>query len=132
MQVNAMMTYTLSPVHTDEYYMARAKELVALNADFISIKDPTGLLTPERARTLFPAVAATVGDIPLRLHSHCQSGLSPEVYQIAMQSGFRYGDTAVEPLANGASLPAAEEIDARARLIGVDTVNSAPAKRMRA
>ena len=121
MQVNAMMTYTLSPVHTDEYYKARAKELVALNADFISIKDPTGLLTPERARTLFPAVAATVGDIPLRLHSHCQSGLSPEVYQIAMQSGFRYGDTAVEPLANGASLPAAEEIDARARLIGVDT-----------
>ncbi len=56
MQVNAMMTYTLSPVHTDEYYVERARELVQLQADFISIKDPTGLLTPERGRTLFPAV----------------------------------------------------------------------------
>jgi pyruvate/oxaloacetate carboxyltransferase len=121
MKVNAMMVYTLSPVHTDTYYVARAKELVELNADFISIKDPTGLLTPERARTLFPAVVAAVGDVPLRLHSHCQSGLSPAVYQIAMESGFRYGDAAVEPLANGASLPAAEEIDARARAIGRDT-----------
>lgn len=127
MKVNAMMTYTLSPVHTDAYYVVRAKELVELNADFISIKDPTGLLTPERARTLFPAIVATVGDIPLRLHSHCQSGLSPEVYQIAMESGFRFGDTAVEPLANGASLPATEEIDARARAIGLHTGIDRPA-----
>ncbi len=121
MQVNAMMTYTLSPVHTDEYYVERARELVALRADYISVKDPTGLLTPERARTLFPAVAAAVGDIPLRLHSHCQSALSPQVYEVAMQSGFSLGDTAVEPLANGASLPAAEEIDRRARALGLHT-----------
>lgn len=121
MMVNAMMVYTLSPVHTDEYYMERTKELVALKADFISIKDPTGLLTPERAMTLFPAVASMAGDIPLRLHSHCQSGLSPQVHQVAMECGFRFGDTAVEPLANGASLPAAEEIDARARAMGIAT-----------
>ncbi len=121
MQVNAMMTYTLSPVHTDAYYVQRARELVALKADYISIKDPTGLLTPERARTLFPAVVAAVGEVPLRLHSHCQSALSPEVYQIAMQSGFSLGDTAVEPLANGASLPAAEEIERRARALGIRT-----------
>ena len=56
MKVNAMMTYTLSPVHTDAYYVERTRELVALAVDFISIKDPTGLLTPERGRTLFPAV----------------------------------------------------------------------------
>ncbi|MGN6669627.1 MAG: pyruvate carboxylase subunit B [Trinickia sp.] len=121
MLVNAMMVYTLSPVHTDEYYMERTKELVALKSDFISVKDPTGLLTPERARTLFPAVASVAGDIPLRLHSHCQSGLAPEVYQVAMQCGFRFGDTAVEPLANGASLPATEDIDARARALGIAT-----------
>jgi pyruvate/oxaloacetate carboxyltransferase len=50
MLVNAMMTYTLSPVHTDDYYVERARELVALQSDFISVKDPTGLLTPERAK----------------------------------------------------------------------------------
>ena len=121
MLVNAMMTYTLSPVHTDDYYVQRARELVALKADFISVKDPTGLLTPQRARTLFPAVVAAAGSVPMRLHSHCQSALSPEVYQIAMQSGFALGDTAVEPLANGASLPAAEEIDRRASRLGIRT-----------
>jgi len=121
MKVNAMMTYTLSPVHTDPYYVERTRELVALAVDFISIKDPTGLLTPERGRTLFPAVVKAAGSIPVQLHSHCQSGLAPEVYEIAMQSGFRLGYTATEPLANGASLPATEDVVARARDLGFFT-----------
>jgi pyruvate/oxaloacetate carboxyltransferase len=121
MKVNAMMTYTLSPVHTDAYYVERAEELVRLGVDFISIKDPTGLLTPERGRTLFPEVVRTAGDIPVQLHSHCQSGLAPEVYSVAMRSGFRFGYTATEPLGNGASLPATEDIVARARRLGLAT-----------
>ncbi|MFZ5555670.1 MAG: pyruvate carboxylase subunit B [Pseudomonadota bacterium] len=121
MLVNAMLTYTLSPVHTDEYYVERTKELVDLKADFISVKDPTGLLTPERARTLFPAIVKAAGGIPLKLHSHCQSGLAPEVYSIAIENGFRYGYTASEPLANGASLPATEEINRRALDLGFKT-----------
>ena len=121
MRVNAMMVYALSPVHDDAYFVARTRELVALRADFISIKDPTGLLTPERAETLFPAVAAAANGIPLQLHTHCQSALAPLVHEVAMKTGFRYGHTAVEPLANGASLPAAEEIDDRARALGFAT-----------
>lgn len=121
MRVNAMLTYTLSPVHTDEYFVARARELVDMKADFVSVKDPTGLLTPQRARTLFPALVQAVGGVPLKLHSHCQSGLAPEVYQIAVESGFAYGYTAAEPLANGASLPATEEIDDRVRSLGLST-----------
>ncbi len=117
MKVNAMMTYTLSPVHTDAYYVERTIELRTMGSDFISIKDPTGLLTPERARTLFPAVVQAAGAIPVKLHSHCQSGLAPQVYQIAIESGFRYAYTASEPLANGASLPASEDIDTRATRI---------------
>ena len=121
MKVNAMMTYTLSPVHTDEYYAARTKELVRLKADFICIKDPTGLLTPERGRTLFPGVVKAARRVPTQLHSHCQSGLAPQVYEIAMEAGFRFGYTASEPLANGASLPATEDIAARARRRGFRT-----------
>ena len=67
-----MMTYTLSPVHTDAYYVERTRELVALAVDPISIKDPTGLLTPERGRTLFPMVVQAAGARPVQLHSHCQ------------------------------------------------------------
>ncbi|MBM3225551.1 MAG: pyruvate carboxylase subunit B [Candidatus Tectomicrobia bacterium] len=121
MQVNAMVTYTLSPVHTDAYYVARTRELVQLQADFISIKDPTGLLTPERARTLFPAVVQAAGTIPVQLHSHCQSGLAPDVYTVAIEQGFRFGYTAVEPLANGASLPSTAEIARRAGDVGYST-----------
>jgi pyruvate/oxaloacetate carboxyltransferase len=121
MKVNAMITYTLSPVHTDAYYVERTRELIPLAVDFISIKDPTGLLTPERGRTLFPAVVKAAGSIPVQLHSHCQSGLAPEVYEIAMHSGFRLGYTATEPLANGASLPATEDVVVRARSLGFVT-----------
>lgn len=121
MQVNAMLVYTLSPVHTDDYYVARTRELVAQQVAYISVKDPTGLLTPDRAQTLFPAIAAAAEGIPLQLHMHSQSGLAPEVHDVAMRSGFRYGHTASEPLAHGASHPSTEEIDERARALGFAT-----------
>jgi pyruvate/oxaloacetate carboxyltransferase len=129
MKINGWMTYTLSPVHTDAYYVARTKELLKLKVDYLCIKDPTGLLTPERGRTLFPAVVKAAGKTPVQLHSHCQSGLAPQVYEAAMKSGFTHGYTASEPLANGASLPATEEIAQRARRLGFKTsINETAAK----
>jgi pyruvate/oxaloacetate carboxyltransferase len=119
MKVNGWMTYTLSPVHTDAYYVARARELVKMGVDYMCVKDPTGLLTPERGRTLFPALVAAARGVALQLHSHCQSGLAPEVYTVAMQSGFEYGYTALEPLGNGASLPTTQEIRRRALALGM-------------
>jgi len=121
MKINGWMTYTLSPVHTDAYYVERTRELAKLGCDILCIKDPTGLLTPERGATLFPAVVRAAGRIPVQLHSHCQSGLAPRVYEVAMKSGLTHGYTASEPLANGASLPATEDIAARARRLGFAT-----------
>jgi len=119
MQISGWMTYTLSPVHTDAYYAERATELRALRVDSICIKDPTGLLTPLRGRTLFPCVVAAARGIPLQLHSHCQSGLAPEVYSVAMQAGFEVAYTALEPLGNGASLPTTQDIRRRALALGL-------------
>ena len=121
MEVNGWMTYTLSPVHTDAYYVERAHELVKLGVAYMCVKDPTGLLTPERGRTLFPALVRAARGVPFQLHSHCQSGLAPEVYSEAMQAGFEYGYTALEPLGNGASLPTTQEIHRRARALGLTT-----------
>jgi len=121
LQINAWMVYTLSPVHTDVYYQERTLELLALGADHIGVKDATGLLTPERARTLFPAVKQVAGDVPIQLHSHCQSGLAPGVYAEAIKAGFHYLQTASRPLANGASLPATEDIAEQAAALGVET-----------
>ncbi len=121
MGVTAVVVYTVSPVHTDAYYVERIGELLALGAGRVGIKDPTGLLTPERARTLFPAVAAAAGAAKVELHSHCQSGLAPQVYREAIRCGFDRVHTAVEPLANGASLPSVQEIVAYAGELGVST-----------
>ncbi|OWF66389.1 hypothetical protein B6A14_04140 [Polynucleobacter hirudinilacicola] len=118
MLINAMLTYALSPVHDDTYFIARTRELVKLGVDFISVKDPTGLLTPERAATLFPAVVSAAAGIPIKLHSHCQSGLAPLVYEEAIKAGFAYGYVATDCLANGASLPSVLDVYASAQKFG--------------
>ena len=118
MLINAMLTYALSPVHDDAYFVARTKELVNLKVDFISVKDPTGLLTPERGATLFPALIAVANGIPMKLHSHCQSGLAPLVYEEAIKAGFAYGYVATNCLANGASLPSVIDVLGIAERLG--------------
>lgn len=118
MLINAMLTYALSPVHDDAYFVARTHELVKMGVDFISVKDPTGLLTPERAALLFPAIVSAAAGIPIKLHSHCQSGLAPLVYEEAIKAGFAYGYVATDCLANGASLPSVMEVYASASRLG--------------
>ena len=85
--VDAGVVYTVSPVHTDVYYARKIKELVALGVDAIFLKDPSGLLTPERAATLVPVAKAACGVVPLQLHSHCLTGLAPYVAIQAVELG---------------------------------------------
>lgn len=105
LHVCAGLVYTLSPIHTDPYYQDVARELVRLGADSILIKDPSGLLLPERVRTLVPALRSVIGDIPLELHSHSLSGMAEPCYLEAARLGVGTLHTASEPLAGGASLP---------------------------
>ena len=56
--------YTHSPVHTDEYYVAKARAIAKAGADRIFIKDVDGLLVPERVRTLVPELLRAVDGIP--------------------------------------------------------------------
>src|SRR5271156_7061092 len=97
------VVYTLSPVHTDEYYARKTGELIKLNVDAVFIKDPSGLLTPERAVTLVPALKAVCGPLPLHLHSHCLTGLAPHTACRAVELGVDVVHTATSTLANGAS-----------------------------
>jgi len=105
----AALVYTLSPLHDDAYF-ARCAATVAASPDIdrVYIKDPGGLLTPERARTLIPAVRAAIGGKPLELHSHCTIGLAPFSYAVAAELGIDALHTAAEPLGGGTSQPPAE------------------------
>lgn len=118
-EVLAGLTYTLSEVHDDAFYAQLAGAL-ATSADVsrLYIKDPTGLLTPERARTLIPAVRAELGGKALELHSHCTIGLAPLTYMTGAELGIDVLHVAAGPLANGTSLPHAGRVVANLRELG--------------
>ncbi|MBO0834728.1 MAG: biotin carboxyl carrier protein, partial [Actinobacteria bacterium] len=105
-QIVGALTYTLSAVHDDSFYAGLAGQMAASpDFDRVYVKDPAGLLTPDRARTLFPAVRAAIGErMPLELHSHCTIGLSPLTYLTAAELGVDVLQVACGPLANGTSL----------------------------
>jgi oxaloacetate decarboxylase alpha subunit len=102
------LVYTHSPAHTDEYYVRKTKELMTIGVDGVFIKDPSGLLTPERIATLVPAMKKALGNLPLQLHTHCLSGLAPYVALQAVEHGVDTVHTATSTLANGASHPPTE------------------------
>ncbi len=102
------LVYTDSPVHTDQYYAEKARELLEIGIDAIFIKDASGLLVPERVTTLVPAIKAVIGDMPLQLHTHCLSGLAPYVALQSIQYGVDVIHTASSTLANSASHPPTE------------------------
>src|SRR6516164_265597 len=113
------LTYTISAVHDDDFYAGIAAAAAASPyIDRAYIKDPAGLLTPERARTLIPAVVAKLGGKPLELHAHCTIGLSPLVYLIAPDLGVSVLQTGCGALADGSSLPDAQRVVANLRALG--------------
>src|SRR5437764_4639245 len=99
------LIYSVSPVHTDDYYAERCRQAVTLAPFRLCLKDPGGLLTPERTRTLVPVILTNAGGIPVELHSHCTTGLGPSVALEAVRLGIRIVNTGVPPLADGTALP---------------------------
>jgi oxaloacetate decarboxylase alpha subunit len=118
-EIIAALIYTLSDFHDDAFYAKFAARVSkSPHIDRAYIKDPSGLLTPERARTLIPAVRAQLGRLPLELHSHCTIGLSALSYMTAAELGVEVLQVACGPLANGSSLPNAQRVVANLRELG--------------
>ena len=99
------LIFSISPVHTDKYYRKLAREAARLKPTLICLKDPGGLLTPDRMRTLVPAVLAETGKMPVELHTHCNTGLGPLCVLEAIKLGISIINTATPPLANGSGNP---------------------------
>ena len=114
--------YSDSPRHTDAYYTERARELAALRPWKMCLKDPGGLLTPERVRRLAPIVLAAAGDIPVELHSHCTTGLGPLNAIEAVKCGIPTVNVGIPPLADGAGLPNIFNMAANLRALGYEPV----------
>ena len=105
--VEGAISYTISPVHTDDLYIELASELKEMGADIITIKDMAGLLSPERAYSLVKAIKEEVG-LPIHIHTHCTSGLAEMAHLKAAEAGAEIFDVAVSTMASDTSHPAAE------------------------
>jgi oxaloacetate decarboxylase alpha subunit len=107
----------LEHVANDDALYRKLAEVIAAcpDMDRAYIKDPAGLLTPDRARTLIPAVREGLAGKPLELHSHCNIGLAPYTYIVAAELGVAALHVALGPLANGSSLPSALQVTANLR-----------------
>ena len=118
-EVVAGLTYTVSEIHDDAFYADLAARIAqSPHVERLYIKDPAGLLTPERARTLIPAVRARIGDLPMEVHSHCTIGLGPFTSLAAADLGVETLHVGIGPLANGTSLPSAARLVANLREAG--------------
>jgi oxaloacetate decarboxylase alpha subunit len=101
----AALPYTADDGVSDDTYAERAALLVAAGAERVMLRDESGVLTPDRAHTLLPALVATLGDTPLDLHTRCHTTLGTVVALEAGRLGVSGIDTALPSVANGASLP---------------------------
>jgi oxaloacetate decarboxylase alpha subunit len=117
--VVAALVFTLSPIHDDAHYVSCARKLAASrDVNALYIKDPGGLLTPLRARTLIPAITEVIGDKPLELHSHCTIGLGELVYMDAPPWGVSALHCASGAASDGISNPPSERVVSNLRALG--------------
>jgi oxaloacetate decarboxylase alpha subunit len=113
------LSFCESPVHTDELYIAKARELLdKTDVDAVMLKDAGGLLTPDRIRTLVPAIKEVIGARPLEIHSHCLTALAPLVYLEAVELGADVLHTSIAPLANGSAQPSTQRMVRDLRALG--------------
>ena len=114
------ISYTFSPVHTDEAYVKLARELEQIGADSICIKDMAGILNPAEAERLVATLSKSVS-IPIQVHSHMTSGMAVAMYVAAVRSGAGAVDGCVSSLSGCSSQPPIETLQAIFSSYGYDT-----------
>ena len=115
--------YNIAPGYDDALYVSKAREAVErFGVQTVALADAAGTLTIDRVRTLVPALKQAIGDTRLEFNTHCLTGLGP---WLAIEAAVRGADsilTAVDPMANGNSLPASQMIARNLRELGFEVV----------
>jgi oxaloacetate decarboxylase alpha subunit len=108
-EVVPAIMYGLTDLHTDEFFADRAREMASWDGvKRIYVEDAPGVLTPERASTLLPALQEATPGVRLELHVHNTTGLAPLVYVEGIKAGIDLLHTCALSMANGPSLPSTE------------------------
>ncbi len=108
--VQACLSYTISPVHTVDYFVENFKKLEKMGADTLCLKDMAGMITPQRVYDIIIGVKDEGIKIPIDLHSHYTSGMTGMAYQRAAEAGVDILDTAISSISGGTAAPATESV----------------------
>jgi pyruvate carboxylase subunit B len=104
------VSYTISPVHTVQYYVDQFKQLERWGCHSLCIKDMAGMISPSAAYDIIKGTKDGGVKIPIVLHSHYTSGMTGLSYMRAVEAGVDVLDTAMSPISGGTAAPATESV----------------------
>ena len=116
----AALPFYEDPDLSNDVLCKLAATLATAGAARVMLRDESGVMTPDRLTTLLPALRRTLVATQLDLHLGCQTALGPMVALEAIRLGVDGLDTALAPLANGASVPSLGTLVKSARLLRIE------------
>jgi pyruvate carboxylase subunit B len=119
--VQGSLCYTISPVHTVEYYVKTFKELETMGCDSLCLKDMAGMITPTSAYEIIHQCKSEGVKLPICLHSHNSSGMAMLAYMRACEAGVDMLDCSMSPFSGGAAHPPTESLVAAFKDTPYDT-----------
>ncbi|MFI3328264.1 MAG: biotin/lipoyl-containing protein [Rikenellaceae bacterium] len=106
-------------IFTNEYFVNKAKQMEAIGADMITIKDMSGLIPPAKVRSLIEAFKREL-TIPVDFHTHCTPGYGLASALAAIVAGVDVLDTCCWWFSGGTGAPAIEHIYVLAKKMGIE------------
>lgn len=121
-EAHVEVNYTVSPVHTLEKWLEYAEQLIEIGADWLSLKDATGIMTPFDCYRIVKGIKDRAkGKLPVLLHCHDMGGTSSMCHLMAILAGVDMIDTVLSPLSFGSAHPATETMVASLKDTPFDT-----------
>ncbi len=106
-------------IFTDEYFVEKARQMEALGAKIITLKDMAGLVNPLRAASIISKLKANV-KVPVDFHTHCTPGYGLASSVMAIINGVDILDTNIWWFGGGSAAPAIELVYLFAQKLGVE------------
>ena len=108
-----------APIFTDEYFVDKARQMEALGAKIITLKDMAGLVNPLRAASIISALKREV-KVPVDFHTHCTPGYGLASVLTAIIQGVDIVDTNIWWFGGGSAAPAIELVYLFANRMGIE------------
>jgi|GEM_PF-17322 len=103
-----------------DYFIDKAKQMEALGADMITVKDMAGLIPPSLSGQIIRRLKLEV-KVPIDFHTHCTPGYGLASVLMAIVNGVDVVDTNILNFAGGPAAPAFELVQIFADKLGLDT-----------